>query len=70
VYIDDILIYSRTAEEHFRHVRLILERLRAHTLYGKLSKCEFNRPSLPFLGHVVGRNGVPMQDSKVQALVK
>jgi hypothetical protein len=70
VYIDDILIYSRTAEEHFRHVRLILERLREHTLYGKLSKCEFNRPSLPFLGHVVGRNGVSMQDSKVQALVK
>jgi Reverse transcriptase (RNA-dependent DNA polymerase) len=52
VYIAVILIYSRTGEEHFNHVRLILKRLREHTLYGTLSKCEFNRPSLPFLGHV------------------
>jgi Reverse transcriptase (RNA-dependent DNA polymerase) len=69
VYIDDILIYSHTEDEHFRHVRLILERLREHQPYGKLSKCEFNRPSLPFLGHVVGTAGVSMQDSKIAALV-
>ena len=68
VYIDDILIFSRTAEDHLRHVGLILARLRQHKLYAKLSKCEFNRASLPFLGHVVGQGGVEMQQSKVQAL--
>jgi RNase H-like domain found in reverse transcriptase/Reverse transcriptase (RNA-dependent DNA polymerase) len=68
VYIEEILIFSRTEEDHFRHVKLILARLRQHTLFAKLSKCEFNRASLPFIGHVVGQNGVEMQQSKVQAL--
>jgi Reverse transcriptase (RNA-dependent DNA polymerase) len=68
VYIDDILIFSRTEKDHFRHVKLILKRLRQHKLFAKLSKCEFNRASLPFLGHVVGQNGVEMQQSKVQSL--
>jgi Reverse transcriptase (RNA-dependent DNA polymerase) len=68
VYIDDILIFSRTENDHFRHVKLILERLRQHKLFAKLSKCEFNRASLPFLGHVVGQNGVKMQQSKAQCL--
>jgi hypothetical protein len=58
VYIDDILIFSRTAEDHLRYVKLILARLRQHQLFAKLSKCEFNRASLPFLRHVVGQGGV------------
>jgi hypothetical protein len=68
VYIDDILIFSRTEEDHFRHVKLILERLIQHRRFAKLSKCEFNRASLPFLGHVVGQNNVEKQQSKVQSL--
>jgi hypothetical protein len=68
VYIDDILIFSRTAGDHLRHVGLILARLRQHKLLAKLSKCEFNRALLPFLGHVEGQGGVEMQHSKVQAL--
>jgi hypothetical protein len=68
VYIEDILIFSRTAEEHLRHVGLILVRLRQHRLFEKLSKCEFNRASLPFMVHVVGQGGVCMQKSRVQAL--
>jgi Reverse transcriptase (RNA-dependent DNA polymerase) len=68
VYIDDILIFSRTAEDHLRHVEMILARSRQHQLFAKLSKCEFNRASLPFLGHVVDKGGVEMQQSKVQAL--
>jgi RNase H-like domain found in reverse transcriptase/Reverse transcriptase (RNA-dependent DNA polymerase) len=68
VYIEDILIFSLTAEDHLRHVEFILARLRQHQLFEKLSKCEFNRASLPFLGHVVGQGGVEMQQSKVQAL--
>jgi Reverse transcriptase (RNA-dependent DNA polymerase) len=58
VYIDDILIFSLTAEDHLRHVELILARLRQNQLFAKLSKCEFNRASLPFLGHAVGQGGV------------
>jgi hypothetical protein len=68
VYIDDILIFSRAAEDHLKHVTLIIARLRQHQLFAKRSKCEFNRASLPFLGHVVGQDGVEMQQSKVQAL--
>jgi Reverse transcriptase (RNA-dependent DNA polymerase) len=58
VYIDDILIFSRTEEDHFRHVKLILKLLRQNKLFAKLSKCEFHRNSLPFFGHLVGQNGV------------
>jgi hypothetical protein len=68
VYIEDILIFSRTSEDHLRHVELILARLRQHQLFAKLSKCDFNRASLPFLGHVVCQGAVEMQQSKVQAL--
>jgi hypothetical protein len=64
VYIGDILIFSQTEEDLFRHVKLVLERLRQHKLFAKLSNCEFNRASLPFLGHVFGQNGVEMQQSK------
>jgi hypothetical protein len=58
VYFDYFLIFSRTEEDHFRHVKSILERLRQHKLFAKLPNCEFNRASLPFLGHFVGQNGV------------
>jgi Reverse transcriptase (RNA-dependent DNA polymerase) len=68
VYIDDILIFSRTEEDNFRQVKLILARLRQHKLFAKLYTCEFNRALLPLLGHVVDQNGVEMQQSKVQAL--
>jgi hypothetical protein len=68
VYIEDILIFSRTAEDNLRHVKLILARLRQHQLFAKRSKCEFNRASLPFLGHVVGQGGMAMQQRKVQVL--
>jgi hypothetical protein len=68
VYLGDILIFSRTAEDHLKHVKLILARMRQHQLFEKRSKCEFNRASLPFLGHVVGQGGAELQQSKVQAL--
>lgn len=58
VYLDDILIYSETAEEHERHVKEVLERLRRHSLYAKLSKCEFHQPEVKFLGFIVGRGGL------------
>ena len=68
IYLDDILIYSRSAEEHLVHLRTVLQRLREHKLYIKLSKCDFNCPELPFLGHIVGRGGVKVDPAKVKAV--
>ena len=53
VFMDDILIYSRTQEEHAEHLRISLEILRNERLYAKFSKCEFWLKELQFLGHVV-----------------
>jgi hypothetical protein len=69
-YLDDILIFSRTAEDHLRHVGSIIARLRQHKLVLKLSKCESSSVPLTFLGHVVGQGGVKMQQSKIQALAE
>ncbi|KAJ9530472.1 hypothetical protein QJQ45_012446 [Haematococcus lacustris] len=53
VYLDDILIYSKSAADHAKHLELVLKRLREHELYAKLKKCDFNKPEVNFLGHVV-----------------
>jgi hypothetical protein len=68
VYLDDVLIYSKTQEEHKRHLALVLQALREHKLYAKLSKCEFGKRQLNFLGHVIGDNGISMDPSKVEAI--
>ena len=66
VFIDDILIYSKNEEEHARHLRIILTRLREHQLYAKFSKCEFWLDRVQFLGHVLTPEGVSVDPSKVQ----
>ena len=58
VFIDDILIYSDTAEQHAKHLRTALQTLREHQLFGKFSKCEFWRSEIHFLGHVVSEQGI------------
>lgn len=68
VFLDDILIYSKTLEEHEQHLRAVLKRLEAQQLYGKLSKCQFARQEVEFLGHYVGRRGVRMVEGKVTAI--
>ncbi|CAH1415262.1 unnamed protein product [Lactuca virosa] len=68
VFIDDILVYSRSEEEHGRHLRQILETLRTEKLYAKLSKCEFWLRSVNFLGHVVSQEGIHVDPSKIQAI--
>jgi hypothetical protein len=60
------LVYSRSEEEHEGHLRLILQRLRDHKLYAKLSKCEFWLKQVAFLGHVISNGGISMDPSKVQ----
>ena len=68
VFIDDILIYSKTEEEHGAHLHQVLSRLRAYRLYAKFSKCEFWLHEVNFLGHVVSRNGISMDPPKLRQL--
>ncbi|KAJ0752560.1 putative nucleotidyltransferase, Ribonuclease H [Helianthus annuus] len=68
VFIDDILIYSKSQEEHEQHLRLILELLRKEQLYAKLSKCDFWLREVHFLGHVVNREGIHVDPSKVDSI--
>ena len=65
VYLDDLVIYSKTDEEHVEHVRIVLDLLRKHQLYAKLPKCEFMQPELKFLGHIVGAQGLQVDPKKV-----
>jgi hypothetical protein len=58
VFIDDILIYSKSREDHEHHLRIVLERLRAHQLYAKLSKCEFWLEKIAFLVHILTAEGI------------
>jgi hypothetical protein len=66
VFIDDILIYSRSEEEREEHLRLVLQKLREHRMYAKLSKCEFWLKKVTFLGHVISKGGISVDPSKVQ----
>jgi len=66
VFIDDILIFSKTKEEHAEHLRLVLQKLRENKLYAKKSKCEFWLNKVSFLGHVVSNGGIAVDPSKVQ----
>ena len=66
VFINDILIYSKTEEEHAQHLHIVLQRLREHQLYAKFSKCEFWLKEVPFLGHVIKPEGISVDPSKVQ----
>ena len=70
VFIDDILIYSKSQEEHEEHLHMILQRLREHKLYAKFSKCEFWLEEVGFLGHVVSKNGIVVDPKKVSAVTK
>ncbi|KAI3797484.1 hypothetical protein L1987_32741 [Smallanthus sonchifolius] len=68
VFIDDILIYSKTEEEHEQHLRLILDLLRTEQLYAKFSKCEFWLKEVQFLGHVVNKKGIHVDPAKIEAV--
>ncbi|WVZ89469.1 hypothetical protein U9M48_035872 [Paspalum notatum var. saurae] len=66
VFIDDILIYSKSEEEHKEHLRIALTRLREHKLYAKFSKCAFWLKEVSFLGHILSEKGVGVDPSKVE----
>ncbi|GJU97412.1 reverse transcriptase domain-containing protein [Tanacetum coccineum] len=68
VFIDDILIYSKTQEEHKLHLGLVLELLKKEKLYAKFSKCEFWLQEVQFLGHVINGDGIHVDPSKIEAV--
>ncbi|GJS07400.1 putative reverse transcriptase domain-containing protein [Tanacetum coccineum] len=68
VFIDDILIYSKTKEDHEVHLKLVLELLKKERLYAKFSKCEFWLREVHFLGHIVNHNGIHVDPSKIKAV--
>ena len=70
VFIDDILIYSKSWEEHVEHLRVVLEVLREHRLCGKLSKCEFWMNEVQFLGHAISAQGIAVDLAKIEIVVK
>ncbi|WVZ75856.1 hypothetical protein U9M48_023880 [Paspalum notatum var. saurae] len=63
IFIDDILIYSKTEEEHEEHLRLVLQKLRQHKLYAKFNKCDFWTEEVKFLGHVISNGGIAVDQS-------
>uniref|UniRef100_A0A2N9GV60 RNA-directed DNA polymerase n=1 Tax=Fagus sylvatica TaxID=28930 RepID=A0A2N9GV60_FAGSY len=69
VFIDDILVYSKSLEEHEDHLRIVLQILRDKKLYAKLKKCEFWLNQVVFLGHVVSMDGITADPSKIEAVV-
>jgi hypothetical protein len=66
VFVDDILVYSRSEEEHEDHLCLVLQKLWDHSLYAKLSKCEFCLKQVAFIGHIASKGGISVDPSKVQ----
>jgi hypothetical protein len=69
VFIDDILVYSRNEEEHAGHLHVVLQRLREHRLYAKLSKCDFWLKEIKFLGHTISQEGIVIDPDKVQEVM-
>lgn len=68
IYLDDVLIFSKSLEEHRQHVRLVLERLKEHGLICKPSKCSFAKPEIDYLGHHITSEGCGPMLNKVEAI--
>ena len=70
VFLDDILIYSKTKEEHEEHLRLVMQVLREHQFYAKLSKCSFYQGRIQYLGHIISEEGVIVDHEKIRAIME
>lgn len=65
VFFDDILVYSKTSIEHLQHLRMVLDVLCWHHLYAKKSKCTFGNTEVQYLGHVISKDGVAVDQQKI-----
>ncbi len=70
VYLDDIVVYSRTLDEHMAHLRQVFSTLRQHQLFVKKEKCVFAQQRVPFLGHIIGDGRLMMDPSKISAIAE
>ena len=68
MYIDDLLVFSNTLDEHLVHLRRVYERLRAHQFYAQPEKCSFGQRNVEFCGFIVGAHGVRTQPAKLAVL--
>jgi len=68
VYLDDILVYSKTHEEHQEHLRTVLERLKQHQLRARVHKCRFLQAVVDYLGYIVGNNEVRVDPKRIAAV--
>jgi hypothetical protein len=69
VFIDDILVYSKSKEEHEVHLSLVLDALRKNKFYAKLKKCAFWLSEVSFLGHVINQDGIMVDPKNVASVV-
>ena len=70
VFIDDILVYSKSEEEHEQHLEIVLETLRQHKLYAKFSKCEFWLEEVGFMGHILSAGGIAVDPAKINTVME
>jgi hypothetical protein len=70
IYLNNILIYSKLGEDYYTYVRIVIERLRKHKLYAKLSKCFFNIEEVEFLGFIMGFIGVKPDPNRILTIKK
>jgi hypothetical protein len=68
VFLDEIIIYSKSEEENEHHLRMVLQVLRENKLYAKLSKCSFYHKQIHYLGHIISKDGIEVDPEKVEAI--
>src|SRR6266508_6597108 len=69
IYLDDIIIYSKTWKEHLNHLQLVFEALRGAGLMVKVKKCKFTKKELKFLGHIISREGIRTDLEKIEKMI-
>ncbi len=69
VFFDDVLVYSKSKEQHLKHLREVLSLFRKHTLFAKKSKCAFGELQVEYLGHIISGKGVATDPKKIQDMI-
>jgi hypothetical protein len=70
VFIDDIMFYSKTTEEHDKHLQIVLQTLRKHKLYAKFNKCDFYQKEIQYLGHIISSEGIIVDPEKIKSIME